>query len=111
MSDSNYTVETPKHRNALIQKSIVGCAIALLAIAVMIIPIQNPDASWGTFWMVKPFLMVTLAGVLGGMIYHLITIRFQNGWKKPIGIVLGLLVYIFGLWIGAILGLDGTLWN
>ena len=94
-----------------VQKSVIGGIVGFVAIAIFLFPIDNPELAWGKFWMAKPVLIVTLAGMVGGTFYHLITAALSIGWKKILGIVLGSLIYIFGLWIGTVLGLNGTLWN
>ncbi len=34
-----------------------------------------------------------------------------GGVAKVLATIFGILVYIIGLWMGSVLGLDGTLWN
>ena len=37
--------------------------------------------------------------------------NIASGLNKVLVIVLSLFVYVVGLWLGAVLGLDGTLWD
>lgn len=91
---------------------VIGGSIALFLISLFIIPIQDPNPEWGKFWRVRPLIIVTLAGATGGAFYYFIhRINPESGWKKITVTVLSILIYIFGLWMGTIIGLDGTLWN
>ncbi|GAB3902252.1 hypothetical protein GCM10028803_28490 [Larkinella knui] len=89
-----------------------GAGIAFLLIVVFLLGVKNPNPAWGKFWMIKPLLVVPIAGAAGGVFYYLMDhLRYQGGWKKIAALVLGLLGYLFVLWIGTVLGLNGTLWN
>jgi hypothetical protein len=49
---------------------------------------------------------------MGGLFYYIMgPLRYQGGWKKIIAVTISLIVYFIGLWMGTILGLDGTLWD
>jgi hypothetical protein len=62
--------------------------------------------------MIRPLIIVPLAGATGGLFYHLMdNLHLQGGWKKVLALILSLIGYIFVLWIGTVLGLDGTWWN
>ncbi len=95
------------------KRAFVGAAIAYVLITIfLLIPGVATNPNWPKFWMIRPLLIVPLAGAMGGVFYHLMDIlRKQEGWKKIVANVVSLLVYIIGLWLGTVLGLDGTLWN
>lgn len=100
------------NKSSLIKPMIIGAGIAFALISLFLFPIQDPDPEWGKFWMVKPFIIVTLAGAVGGAIFHIIAkMGPQTGWKKALAFIVSILIYIIGLWIGTVLGLDGTLWD
>jgi hypothetical protein len=62
--------------------------------------------------MLKPLIIVPAAGACGGLFYHLMDfLRRKGGWKKIAANLLSLVVFVVGLWLGAVLGLDGTLWH
>lgn len=91
---------------------LLGGGIALILIAVFLFQVRDPNPEWGKLWMVKPLIVVPLAGAMGGLFYYFINYRgYQSSWKKMLAILLGLIVYIIGLWLGTVLGLNGTLWN
>ncbi len=62
--------------------------------------------------MVRLFLVVLLAGAVGGAFYAFMRpLRKKGGWVMALAYVLCVVVFIIGLWIGTVLGLVGTLWN
>jgi hypothetical protein len=75
--------------------------------------VDDPKPEWGKFWMVRPFLIITAAGALGGGVsYYLMDhLRSMGGWKTVLAYLLSIIGYLIALWLGAVLGLDGTLWN
>lgn len=89
---------------------LIGGSIALILIAIFLSGTGEPNPEWGKFWMARPLIIVPLAGATGGLFYHIATHRFQ-GWKKSLAIAVSFVVYIAGVWIGTVLGLDSTYWN
>ncbi len=89
-----------------------GAAAGLLLIAFFLIGAGEPEPEWPTFWMVKPLLVVPLAGALGGLFYYNMDhLRCQGGWRTALAYTLSLLVYFVVLWLGVVLGLNGTMWD
>jgi len=100
------------HPVSLSKCMLIGGGIALALIAVFLLKAGAPNPAWPKFWMIRPLIIVPLAGATGGAFYWLMDgIRYQGSWKKIVVNVVCLLVYIIGLWMGAVLGLDGTMWN
>ncbi|UYQ95690.1 hypothetical protein MKQ68_11315 [Chitinophaga horti] len=110
---NNQNATTPNiHSAPLAKRMLQGGAIALVLIALFLSRAGEPKPEWPTFWMVRPLLVVPFAGAMGGLCFYLLdSLRYQGGWRKILANVLSLLIYIFGLWIGTVLGLDGTHWN
>lgn len=91
---------------------IVGGAIALVLISIFLSGVHDPEPAWGRLWMIRPLVIVPLAGAAGGLFYYFMQhLRLSSGLNKVLVIVLSLFVYVVGLWLGAVLGLDGTLWD
>lgn len=91
---------------------LLGGGIALLLILIFLLPVDNTPQAWGKYWMVRPILVVPIAGAMGGLFYALMDpIRQQGGLKKILINTISLIVYIIGLWMGTVLGLAGTLWD
>jgi hypothetical protein len=112
MTNSNEVLRQPIHKIPVAKLMLLGGGIALFLILLFLLPIKNPNPDWPKFWMVRPIIVVTLAGAIGGVFYFFMDhLRYQGGWKKIAANVVSLLVYLIGLWLGVVLGLDGTLWN
>ena len=91
---------------------LIGAGIALALISLFLTGVDNPDPAWGRSWMVKPLIIVPLAGAMGGAFFYFMNqLSHHRGLNKTVAILLGLIVYVVGLWLGSIVGLDGTLWN
>ena len=89
----------------------IGAAIGFVLI-ILYLAVSTPDPLWGKLWMIKPLLIVPVAGALGGAFYYLMDILSGVGiLNRKLAVLLSLTVYIIGLFLGAVLGLDGTLWN
>ncbi|MDQ1089821.1 potassium transporter KefB [Siphonobacter sp. SORGH_AS_1065] len=90
----------------------IGGLIALFIISLFLFGAHNPNPAWGKFWMIKPLLIVPLAGAAGGAFFSFINpFQYRSNWKKALALVVGVLVFMIGLWLGTVLGLNGTYWN
>lgn len=104
--------EQPVHSASPVRRMLWGAGIALTLIILFLTGAGEPDPRWGKLWMVKPLIVVPLAGSMGGLFYHFMDrIRYQGGWKKLLANIVSVIVYVFVLWIGTVLGLNGTMWN
>jgi hypothetical protein len=72
----------------------------------------DPDPAWPALWWIKPLLVVPVAGSFGGAFYHLMEDMRKPGlWRMVLAGFISLVGYVFTLWIGTVLGLNGTMWN
>jgi hypothetical protein len=113
MTRSNYLTPQLLNSATIGKRALVGAGIAYVLITLFLfVPGVTTNPNWPKFWMVKPLIIVPLAGAVGGVFYHcMITFSKQFGWNKIIAIAVSLVVYIIGLWLGTVLGLNGTLWD
>lgn len=89
-----------------------GATVGLILISFFILGVDNPNPDWPRLWMVKPLIVVPLAGAIGGLLYHVINpLRLQPGWKRIAANMLSLMIFLIVLWLGTVLGLNGTMWN
>jgi len=96
----------------LIKRMLICAGIGLTLIAIFLSGVNHPNPSWGSLWMLKPLIMVPIAGAAGGAWYYLLSYMFDQGAKSRIVVnIIGLISIIIALWLGTILGLNGTLWN
>lgn len=97
---------------SLLKRMFIGAGIALVPISLLLISVDAANPAWGPYWMIRPLIVVPMAGAAGGAFFHLMSpFRYQGGWKKITAVFICFIVFIFCLWIGTVLGLDGTLWN
>lgn len=94
------------------KRALLGGGIALILISIFLSGVDEPNPLWPKFWYIRPLIIVPLAGAAGGVCYYFIDrLRSQGGWQKIVTGIISLLIYIIGLWLGTVLGLDGTLWD
>lgn len=111
MTQSSSTTSQPE-QVSLAKRMLVGAAIGLLLISVFLLSATEPNPSWGKLWMLRPLVVVPSAGAMGGFCnYFLIQFRKEIGVSKTAAVVLGAVVFVVGLWLGIVLGLDGTYWD
>lgn len=109
---NNTSTQPPLHPVPLSTRLLQGAGIALIAITIFLIGAGEGDPAWPRFWMLRPLIVVPLAGAAGGGFYYFMDhLRYQGGWRKVLAILLCLVVYVIGLWLGTVLGLDGTWWD
>ncbi len=112
MAPKNTLKVFPIKTASLIKRMLVGALIGLILISIFLLGAGNPKPEWGKLWMIRPLIIVPLAGAMGGAFNYLVSQQnFQRGWVKALAMLLSLIVFLIGLWLGTVLGLDGTYWN
>lgn len=100
------------NRKSLIIKMIIGAILGFTLISLMVFSVKNPKPEWGELWMIRPLIIVPSAGAVGSLFFSSIEIlRPQGILKKVLLIIVSTFAFIVTLWMGIVLGLDGTLWN
>lgn len=100
------------NKKYLVSMMALGYIIALTFVGFIILSVDYPKPEWSEYWFVRPLIITPIAGAFGGACCYLInTFSIQNSFAKLLRIVFSILVFVFFIWIGTILGLDGTLWN
>ncbi|MGF1924337.1 MAG: potassium transporter KefB [Bacteroidia bacterium] len=100
------------HPGSIRKRMSQGAFIGLVIIAAFLINSGEGKPEWGSWWMIKPLIMVPLAGAVGGIFYfYFDEIRVKGGWNRVVADFLSLLIFIIGIWMGSVLGLNGTYWN
>lgn len=91
---------------------LLGAGFALLAISFFVFGVDNTPPEWGRFWMIRPLIVTPLAGAIGGAVYHFLDhLRAGGKISRNVAVVLSLVIYLVGLWMGIVLGLAGTMWD
>jgi hypothetical protein len=102
---------TPIHTPSLLKALLIGGSIALALISLMVFGVETNPA-WSAYWRIRPLIIVPLAGACGGAVFYFMNTWFpQTGFKKVLLNILCLIIAVIGLWMGTVLGLDGTLWD
>ncbi len=96
----------------LVKRVFTGLAVGLAVILFFVLRVNPNHPDWGPYWMIQPLLITPLAGAAAGFCNHILDIlRTQGGAKKVLANVLAVLIYAVALWLGIVLGLNGTMWN
>ena len=96
----------------LIIGMIIGGTIGLAIISIFVFGGDNPKPEWGANWRMRPLILTPLVAAMGGAAFYLTP--FLNPKSNFIRVVLyafSVLAFIVALWIGIVLGLDGTMWD
>ena len=111
MTERKKFIPLPIHPASVARAMLLGGGIALILIIIFLNGAESRP-EWGKFWMIKPFIVVPLAGSFGGLFFYFMnSIALSGSWKKILAIIFGFIGYVFTLWIGTVLGLNGTLWD
>lgn len=101
----------PLHPIPLVKLMTIGGGIALALVILFLIGAPG-EPGWSPYWKVRPLLIVTFAGTMGGLCYYILDlVRYKGGWKRIGATILSILIYLIGLWLGFVLGFAGTYWH
>ncbi|WP_420386299.1 potassium transporter KefB [Roseivirga sp.] len=102
------SIQWPRLRSSL----LTGAVIGLTLISLFIVSAGNADPSWARYWFVKPLIITPTATAMGGAFYYFIDHTFEkNGWNKALAFIIGIVGFTVSLWLGTVLGMNGTYWN
>ncbi len=108
MTQNNLTTKQID-KSLLTKRMILGATIGLILISIFLYGADEPKPEWGKFWIIRPFIMVPLAGATGGAFSYYMNHITSNGSSKRFAAnILSVIVFLIGLWMGFVLGLDGT---
>jgi len=112
MTSKNNSTTQPNSQISLVISMLIGAILGLIVISVFVFGVDEPNPAWGKYWMIRPLIITPLVGAMGGLFFYMMNylsskMRFNKTWAFIIGL-LGLTV---ALWIGIVLGLDGTMWD
>ena len=112
MNQKNNLLMQQINPKILTRSVLIGAAVGLAIIFFFLVSVDRPHPEWGSLWMVKPLVVTPLAGAFGGAAFYAINLVIaKGGWTSALAFVLGLIVAFVVLWLGIVLGLNGTLWN
>lgn len=111
MTQKGYVAQNSKQLS-LGTRMLIGAGIGLIMISLFLLSAGASNPEWGKLWQLRPLIIVPLAGAIGGLVNYLI-LKYHHvlGLHKIIAMILSIVVFIVGLWLGSVLGLAGTMWN
>ena len=105
------TIHHLKTKNIFLN-AITGYIVGLGVISLFISGIDHPNPEWGQNWMLRPLIITPLFAACGALMLLLPDFfKIITPWKRLLALFAGLILFIIALWMGIVLGLDGTLWN
>ena len=112
MTQAKNLTTRPLFTAALGKRMLIGAAIGLVIISFFVVLAGKGNPTWSAYWRIKPLLLTPCIGAIIGLCYDVTEpLRQLNGWLGRLFLVLSLLGYVIGLWLGTVLGLAGTMWN
>jgi hypothetical protein len=112
MTEKNNLTTSRLNAGSLLKRMVLGAVTGLVIISVFVFSVDQPKPEWGKLWMIKPLIVTPLVGAIGSLIFYSISlIHFQRSWKNIVAMIFGVIVFIVALWLGIVLGLNGTLWD
>lgn len=112
MTAKNPFTLPPVNRYTLFIFMLAGAVIGLGIITLFVFNVDDPDPAWPAYWRVRPLIITPLAAAAGAAAVYLFNLVMpKTGWLKMVTIVLSLIGFLISLWLGIVVGLDGTLWN
>ncbi|NEU09956.1 potassium transporter KefB [Flavihumibacter sp. R14] len=101
----------PDQTLPLAKPMLVGAGLGLIVISFFVFGVDQPNPEWGKLWMIRPLIITPIAGAMGGAFYYLMDHLSSRGLNRTAAVILSLFVFFIGLWLGIVLGLDGTMWD
>jgi hypothetical protein len=97
---------------SLAKHMTLGGGVGLFLITVFLATAEGTDPAWGRYWWIRPLVVVPMAGAAAGAIYYLMDLlALKWGWNRIIIGMAGFVLLFISLWLGSVLGLDGTYWD
>lgn len=108
----NDNISSSASNKGLAKRLLLGGIIGLVLISLFLFSADDADPSWNKLWFIKPLIITPIAAAMGGGIHFYVDKIFSsNNWSKVLAFMLGTLGFVVALWLGTVLGLDGTYWN
>ncbi len=103
---------TPPSLPHLLRMALIGGTIGLVLTSLFIFSADSADPAWSKLWFIKPLIITPIATAMGGAFYYYVQhLFFFNGWNKALALIIGLIGFVVSLWLGTVLGFNGTYWN
>lgn len=106
------TASTTGSKSAsLLKPALIGGGIGLAIISIFIFGGGDPNQQWGPYWRIKPLLLTPIIAAISGVCAYPVANLKLQGFLKIIAIVAAVIGFVAAVWIGIVLGLNGTMWD
>ncbi|WP_051205284.1 hypothetical protein [Salinimicrobium xinjiangense] len=110
-TNSNISQANSIKKASVAKTALLGAGIGLLLILFFITGAET-QPHWPELWKIRPLIITPLAGALGGSLAYIATkLLTREGLNRIVAIILSFIGFLIALWLGIVLGLDGTLWD
>jgi hypothetical protein len=100
------------NRNILLIFMLLGALPAISLMSLMVFTVDHVKPEWGEYWYIRPLVVIAFAGGAGGACVYFINRWFGPGVGRKIAAFgVSAIVYLIGLWMGTVIGCNGTLWD
>lgn len=111
MKQTSTTFIGPVNKGSVLKAMLIGAGIGLLIILFFITGAET-QPHWPDNWKIRPLIITPLvAAFAGGFSYIVSKGLKREGLNGILAIILSLIGFFVALWLGIVLGLDGTLWD
>ncbi len=91
---------------------LLGAGINLIINVLFITDLDTTNSAWSPFWMVKPLTLGPLITGLGAMLaFYVVKFLINQNISKYISYFSFVAIFIISIWLGIVLGFNGTLWD
>ena len=112
MTQTKTIFNKPFNAASYVKPILFGAGFALFIITLFLLSDSNPNPAWGKYYMIRPLIIVPLAGACGGAFFAFMdSIEIKGFLLKLVAMFISLIVYVFAIWMGSVIGLVGTYWN
>lgn len=99
-------------KKSIVRHLLSGWAIGLVLITLFVFSADDPKPEWGPWWIVRPLIVTPIVSAIGMLSFFLKSIINPSSDLGKIAVFLiSLFFFVVALWLGFIMGLDGTMWN
>lgn len=111
MTNQQTTAGKMVNRGSLLKAILLGAGVGLLVILSFITGAET-QPHWPEHWKIRPLIITPLVAAFGGSLAYIATkLLKRKGLNEVIAVILSLIGFVIALWMGIVLGLDGTLWD
>lgn len=97
---------------AIAKTMVIGLIFGLAIISLFVFTVSSPKEEWGNNWRMQPLILTPMIVAFGSLAFLANRIfKPQTKTAKTLLLIASIIAFIFSIWIGIVIGLNGTLWN